>query len=159
MKILMIIFRMMVVVVLVMMVVMIISIDYYDYACAKQEPKAGRGRAGSKSEMPLESASPVQVEAEDAALLFFVVQFLLFMLLGSLVNRLRVAFGPPMMVLAAAVMGPRLVPVFLQRAFPKSLADASVTGVACTHVLDGKHAPVHHGGGRHMSAHGRQVFQ
>ena len=122
MKILMIIFRMMVVVVLVMMVVMIISIDYYDYACAKQEPKAGRGRAGSKSEMPLESASPVQVEAEDAALLFFVVQFLLFMLLGSLVNRLRVAFGPPMMVLAAAVMGPRLVPVFLQRAFPKSLA-------------------------------------
>ncbi|OLP97175.1 putative C-mannosyltransferase DPY19L3 [Symbiodinium microadriaticum] len=88
----------------------------------KEEPKAGRGRAGSKSEMPLESASPVQVEAEDAALLFFVVQFLLFMLLGSLVNRLRVAFGPPMMVLAAAVMGPRLVPVFLQRAFPKSLA-------------------------------------
>ena len=32
----------------------------------------------------------------EAALLFFVVQFLLFLVLGCLVNRLRVAFGPPM---------------------------------------------------------------
>ena len=87
---------------------------------AKQEPKAGHSRNSSKSVSHLPS-SPVQVEAEDAALLFFAMQFLLFLLLGSLVNRLRVAFGPPMMVLAAAVMGPRLAPVFLQNAFPKGL--------------------------------------
>ena len=84
---------------------------------SKRDEKAGHNGA---SVSPL-AASPVQVEAEDAALLFFLMQFLLFLLLGSLVNRLRVAFGPPMMVLAASVMGPRLAPMFLRNAFPKSL--------------------------------------
>ena len=92
----------------------------------KKEPKAGSGRNASKNQVP--PASPVQVEAEDAALLFFAVQFLLFLLLGSLVNRLRVAFGPLMMVLAAAVMGPRLAPVFLQNAFPKGLTSLFFLG-------------------------------
>lgn len=52
-----------------------------------------------------------QRHSEEAALLFFAVQFLLFGALGFLVNRLRVAFAPPMMVLAASCFGPRIWPL------------------------------------------------
>ena len=48
---------------------------------------------------------------------------------------------------------------FSPKRVPEKLGDTSVTGLACTHVLDGMHASLHHSGGRHMSAHGRQVFQ
>jgi len=47
---------------------------------------------------------------EESAQLFFVMQSLLFFFLGAMVNRLRVAFGPPMMVLAASCIGPRVFP-------------------------------------------------
>eukprot|EP00929_Paragymnodinium_shiwhaense_P031811 TRINITY_DN17746_c0_g1_i3.p1 TRINITY_DN17746_c0_g1~~TRINITY_DN17746_c0_g1_i3.p1 ORF type:complete len:736 (-),score=177.70 TRINITY_DN17746_c0_g1_i3:82-2289(-) len=47
---------------------------------------------------------------EEAALLWFAVQFVLFFILGAFINRLRVAFGPPLMVLAAVAFGPRLFP-------------------------------------------------
>lgn len=70
--------------------------------------------AGVTERTSLEDAEHEQVaaeEAEEAALLFFVLQFLLFLLLGFLINRLRVAFAPPMMVLAASCCGPRLFAV------------------------------------------------
>jgi len=49
--------------------------------------------------------------SEEAALLFFCIQYGLFFGLGFLVNRLRVAFGPPMMVMAACVFGRRTFPL------------------------------------------------
>ena len=88
-----------------------------------------RRRKGAKPESDASEASPTRgpaaageacvvvteavagPEGEDAALLFFVVQSVLFFMLGGIVNRLRVAFGPPMMVLAAACCGPRLFPL------------------------------------------------
>lgn len=66
--------------------------------------------------------------AEEAALLFFVLQALLFFLLGSLVNRLRVAFGPMMMVAAVSCCGPRVWPLrFLLR--PGTLTRLPLLGV------------------------------
>eukprot|EP00438_Fugacium_kawagutii_P027397 Skav208444 [mRNA] locus=scaffold1952:206563:244376:- [translate_table: standard] len=61
-------------------------------------------------------------EGDDVAVLFFVVQSLLFLVLGCLVNRLRVAFGPPMMVLAAALWGTKLFPSFCRSKFPGGAA-------------------------------------
>ncbi len=69
-------------------------------------------------------------EQEDAALLFFVVQSLLFLLLGCLVNRLRVAFGPPMMVLASAVWGTKLFPSTWRSKFPRVLPFFLLFGMA-----------------------------
>ena len=90
-----------------------------------------------------EDLKPHMEEAEDAALLFFLMQSLLFLVLGCLVNRLRVAFGPPMthglaslwqacssrgfmvhllrMVLAAALAGPKLFPLHWRQQYPRLL--------------------------------------
>lgn len=77
------------------------------------------GKDSKPEKLPETSREPAQrprsppetgtAACEDAALLFFVVQFLLFCLLGFFINRLRVAFGPLMMVLAASAAGPRLL--------------------------------------------------
>ncbi|CAJ1428630.1 unnamed protein product [Effrenium voratum] len=70
-------------------------------AAKRQKAKKGKNAKEEKLDFREE-------ESEDAALLFFVAQFVLFLLLGSLVNRLRVAFAPPMMVLAVVLWGPRV---------------------------------------------------
>ena len=73
-------------------------------------------------------------EGEDAALLFFVMQSLLFLILGCLVNRLRVAFGPPMMVLAAALWGTKLFAPSWRSRFPAVLLAVLLLGFS-GHVL------------------------
>ena len=73
-------------------------------------------------------------EGEDAALLFFVMQSLLFLILGCLVNRLRVAFGPPMMVLAAALWGTKLFASSWRSRFPAVLLAVLLLGFS-GHVL------------------------
>lgn len=72
---------------------------------------AARKEKDGKDKSPNALVDSGDEEREEAALLFFVVQSVLFFLLGCLVNRLRVAFGPPMMVLAASIFGPRLFPI------------------------------------------------
>eukprot|EP00929_Paragymnodinium_shiwhaense_P049967 TRINITY_DN25191_c0_g1_i1.p1 TRINITY_DN25191_c0_g1~~TRINITY_DN25191_c0_g1_i1.p1 ORF type:complete len:1054 (-),score=237.33 TRINITY_DN25191_c0_g1_i1:561-3722(-) len=80
------------------------------------EPKESEPSAEvKKKKKPAETGSAAEEgdeeDAELAAMLFFVGQFVLFFALGGLVNRLRVAFGPPMMVLAASALGPRFLPI------------------------------------------------
>eukprot|EP00928_Gymnodinium_smaydae_P068245 TRINITY_DN5131_c0_g6_i1.p1 TRINITY_DN5131_c0_g6~~TRINITY_DN5131_c0_g6_i1.p1 ORF type:complete len:1044 (-),score=95.90 TRINITY_DN5131_c0_g6_i1:35-3166(-) len=96
----------------------------------------------ARSEQPQSREHPKTVgsygleadRAEEAAHLFFVMQSALFFVLGALINRLRVAFGPPMMVLAACVFGPRLFPLrFLVRNhFTKAVV--VLFGLHCAHL-------------------------
>jgi len=82
-----------------------------DKAPPAPDSGARRGTAADDDDgekQPTSVGGDPELEREDAALLFFVLQFMSFLLLGFLVNRLRVAFGPPLMVLAASVFGPRL---------------------------------------------------
>ncbi|CAK9104655.1 unnamed protein product [Durusdinium trenchii] len=95
---------------------------------AQSKSEQGEVKAESGSTQTVEDVKIYGEEGEDAALLFFVVQSLLFLLLGCLVNRLRVAFGPPMMVLAAAVWGPKLFPLFLRRWCPRALLAILLSG-------------------------------
>ena len=74
--------------------------------------------------------SSIRKSRKMRRLLFFVVQSLLFLLLGCLVNRLRVAFGPPMMVLAAAVWGTKLFPSTWRSKFPRVLPVFLLFGMA-----------------------------
>ena len=84
----------------------------------------------SLQEITIEDIKLYSHEGEDAALLFFVVQSLLFLILGCLVNRLRVAFGPPMMVLAAALWGTKLFPFSWRNKFPGVLLTFLLLGFA-----------------------------
>jgi len=90
----------------------------------------GKSGARERQEIDTEDVKFDSEEQEDAALLFFVVQSLLFLLLGCLVNRLRVAFGPPMMVLAAAVWGAKLFPSTWRSKFPRVLPVFLLFGMA-----------------------------
>jgi len=82
------------------------------------------------------SFSSENESAEEAALLFFALQFSLFFVLGMLVNRMRVAFGPPMMVMAACLFGPRTFPfqVLLARRVTRTVVMGGLFVLFCVHV-------------------------
>lgn len=98
---------------------------------ARSKEQESKGATGAEAVDPEDLvASDAREQQEHAALLFFVMQFLLFLLLGFLVNRLRVAFGPPMMVLAASCLGPRVLPLrLLGRGRLRVLALLGLAGV------------------------------
>lgn len=80
---------------------------------AEPERKKGKdgGKDGKKKMKDANQQKQVTANENTAALAQFLIQFLLFALLGSLINRLRAVFGPLLMVLAASCLGPGVWPL------------------------------------------------
>jgi len=72
---------------------------------------------------------------EEAALLFFMLQTILFCCLGFIINRLRAVFGPFLMVAGSVAFGPRLFPLrwFLQQRHMKRLVQLGLAGLFFCH--------------------------